>query len=171
MFRDLVIQNDHESFSDFLRNGIQLFFLFFFTHFSSGSEPLRGIGSMTGGGTEQLLITAGYMFLIRVPNLCSFALMTINSIPQPLTSVLASENFQQSGLIISLKLWLGLTTWPKRFLSPFSTENSIFIEIPREGRGIERVKPEAVCLERLRAIRSNLSATAAPCSSAYKNHH
>ena len=49
---------------------------FFFTHSSAG-EPLRGVGLVTGGGTEHLLITAGYMFLIRVPNSRSDTLITI----------------------------------------------------------------------------------------------
>ena len=50
--------------------------IFFFTHSSAG-EPLRGVGLVTGGGTEHLLITAGYMFLIRVPNSRSDTLITI----------------------------------------------------------------------------------------------
>ena len=39
-------------------------FFFFFTHSSSGTEPLRGVGLVPGGSTEHLLITAVYMFLV-----------------------------------------------------------------------------------------------------------
>ena len=60
-------------------------------------------------------------------------------------------------LFISLKLWLGFTTWPMRFLnplSPFSAENSIFIEIPSERRGIELVQLETVSDPELHALTS-----------------
>ena len=39
-------------------------------------------------------------------------------------------------------------------LSPFSAENSIFIEIPREGRGIELMQLETVSDSELHALTS-----------------
>ena len=112
------------------------------------------------------------LFLTRVPNTRPdypgyylFASSTTHLRPR-----FRGQSADSRGTIF-LILWLDklgtashfhLTYEVPQNLFPFSSEIPIFIEIPREWRRFEPAQPESVCKERIRAARSNCSATAAP---------
>ena len=136
---------------------------FFFTHSSAG-EPLRGVGLVTGGGTEHLLITAGYMFLIRVPNSRSDTLITItfNSSTPHLSS--RFRELSAEWVIYFLEFVVGI--YHLAYEVPQSSVSLLRrkFDLHRNSEGGERNRTYAARNRfRFRATRSNLSATAAPC--------
>ena len=80
----------------------------------------------------------------------------MRSVPQPPTSDLASENIQQSGFLLYLVVGYYHLAYevPQSSVFPFSAENSIFIEIPSERRGIELVQLEIASDFKLHALTS-----------------
>ena len=126
-----------------------------------GSEPLRGVGLVTGGGTEHLLITAGYMFLIRVPNSRSDTLITItfNSSTPHLSS--RFRELSAEWVIYFFEFVVGI--YHLAYEVPQSSVSLLRrkFDLHQNSEGGERNRTYAARNRfRFRATRSNLSATA-----------
>ena len=81
----------------------------------------------------------------------------MSSVPQPPPQISLPRTFSRVGFYYTLNIVVGyyhLAYEVPQSSVPFSAENSIFIEIPSERRGIELVQLETVSDSELHALTS-----------------